>query len=178
MRQHKTGLSEGWALNNLALAYHHNRDFSRAITVSQEAVEFFRSRNDQRGEAASLNTYGMACRESGLIADAVEASRQTYELFHELDDHQHLSGALGNYAAALESDMHGLQEALAMHQDAVRMAQESGDPRNLAALKNLYGTALLKVARFQEAEIEHRHALDLYRSIGDKHGESMRIAKT
>ena len=64
------------------------------------------------------------------------------------------------------------EEAIAAHQDAVSIYQETGDRQGEATALNNLGAALQELRRFEGAISLHEGAVSVFREIGDRQGEA------
>ncbi len=76
--------SEGYALNDMGLAYRHLGEVERAIDNYEQALVIFREIGDRRGEGNTLGNLGLAYADLGQVERAIGILEQALRIGQEI----------------------------------------------------------------------------------------------
>lgn len=141
-------------------------DYARAAALYTEALHYFRSLHDRRGEAAALNSLGMVWRDQGDFARARELYEQALHLRHELGDRQSVAATLNNLALLL-GELGEYEEAVHLHEESLAIKRAFGDRRGIAASLNNLGMLTRARGDLARAVALYTDSLALFRELGD-----------
>lgn len=105
----------------------------------------------------------------GKADDSMAACRRSQQAYHDSGDRAGESNALHAWAE-VPINQGNLDVALRLYQQALSLAQESGDKRAMAREQGNIGLIYAQQGDFSAGENTYREALDNFREIGDKHG--------
>jgi CHAT domain-containing protein/tetratricopeptide (TPR) repeat protein len=148
-------------------------DLKQALALYRKALATFRSLKDRLQEAATLYGIGMVHYIGNQPADAVSAFEQSLEIWREVGDRRQEGMTLNQIARTAGRLLGDVPRALAAFQEALPLAQETGDLdlqctlfHNLAELQASRGDLPAAVAALEQA-------LEIYRRRSDPAGEAL-----
>lgn len=145
------------------------RDYRRAIEVSEASLYLCRRQGDTRGIAWSLNSLGWVAVDQGNYERARAVQRESLELFRAVGDHRGSASSL-NCLGEIAAAQGDYQRATRRHQEGIALLRGLGNPWDAAwPLLNLG-----RVAAFQgdygRASRLIGESLGLFRDAGDMWG--------
>ena len=159
----------GELLDKIGQIHWHLSEFDVAFGYLEEALAIRRTLGDHQGEAASLGHLAIVCWHRGDHHGAADRFREALVLHERAGDvrgllmtHNNIGDVefhLGHYDAALE------------HYEKAAAIAEMGRQYKAIWLNNM-ANVLHRTGRSDEALGNYRAALEVYREIGDRRGES------
>jgi tetratricopeptide (TPR) repeat protein len=146
------------------------RHFSDWITLSRTALTAAQALHDQRGQAAALNSLGVALREVRRFDEAITACQNAAQIYRDTSDRHGEGGTLNNLGLAF-LEVRRFDEAITAYQNAAQIYRDTSDRHREGRALNNLGNALREVRRFDEAITAHQEHLQISRDTGDRHGE-------
>jgi tetratricopeptide (TPR) repeat protein len=145
-----------------------------AITVGRMALSAARRMGDRLGEAALLNSLGLALKHVRRLSDAITCHQDMLAITRELGDRRNEVVGLNNLGIALwEKRQHA--EALTIHRQAAAISRELGNRTREAVAVNELGTCLREMGRIDEALAAHQEAVVIFREVGARHSEGLAL---
>lgn len=126
---------EAYCLQTLASSYLDTCHIDDALSAVQQAYDLFQQVQDERGKAATLNTWGKIHTERGDTAAALSYHQQAAQIAHHIDYTFHLCEAY-RLQALLESDITVASDLL----------QRAYDVADRSAVKGLAWQVLTSIA--------------------------------
>lgn len=149
-----------WGFPDLAVRFYHD-----ALQVHAEI-------NDPSGRAIVLNNLGVTYLSLSNKKKALDYLNQALAAYHDAGDRRAESLALINIGAVENFLAHDAQRAITFFQQAIAGLEPLNDRSNEANAFEMLGVAWASLHKQDTAEMNLQRALELYRSIGDAHGES------
>jgi tetratricopeptide (TPR) repeat protein len=172
------GLDISWYIaryqNNLGIVLLQLGEHTRAGDLFRESLARFISTKDSRGEAQALNNLGDLHLHRGETDLAHTAYSRAFDIFSAVGSRSEIAiGQLnrGNTLPVPER----LDDALALHRQALATFRYITDKRNETATLNAIGSALFRSGRYVEASAHHAAALALARVIGASQEEAQAL---
>mgnify|MGYP001614519156 CR=1 FL=1 len=158
----------GGVFCNLGQVYRHLGDIRESITYHEKALRIFRELGDQLWEGISYCLLGRA--KMDLSRDEVKEgmclTERALNIFSELGEHRwvcHSKGNLGVGCIKLEQ----YREAKVHLDEALRIAEETGDERGKGIHWNYLGKVHFNQKHYQEAINANEYAYSLALLVGD-----------
>ncbi|MGN9846101.1 tetratricopeptide repeat protein [Nonomuraea sp. H19] len=159
---------EGFALNNLGIAYRDAGLLEEALDACEQALAIAENGRDR---AATLVNLGAMLRRLGRGEEAIAACREAAEFFETAGDTRGLARARGNLGSVLR-DLGRRGEALALLREVVADFDRLGGQEDTGIALNNLAHALLDDDRPQEAETHAREAVERHRAAGARWRET------
>ena len=140
------------------------------LNAARRAVEEARRSGDRHAEAEGLLQLSEMRRQRGMdVAEAMRLARQAAAIFGEFHDG---AGEARAYYALGQAcrDAKLIDEALAAHRTAARLAEHAGTTQVQAQVLEGIGSLLTAMGRQFEGVTTLRRSVELFRDVGDAHG--------
>lgn len=150
----------GWGFPDQAVRFYH------------DALQLHAEINDPPGRAIVLNNLGVTYLSLSNKKKALDYLNQALTAYKTAGDRRAVNLTLINIGAVEIFLDHNAQAAVALFQEAITGLEPLNDRSNQADAFELLGVAWAGLHKLDTAEMNLRRALELYRSIGDGHGEA------
>ena len=150
----------GWGFPELAV-----RSYRSALQLQVEI-------DDKPGKAMVLNNLGVMYLALSNKKKALDYLDQARTAYHDEGDGHGEILTLINMGAAENFLAHDARKAITLLQQAIGELEPLHDRTNLADAYDLLGVVWAGLHKSERAEINFGRALDLYRALGDAHGEA------
>jgi class 3 adenylate cyclase/tetratricopeptide (TPR) repeat protein len=135
---------------------------SKAQIAYRKAFDLYRSLGDGQGMARTMARLGRCVLNGGGLSDARQILVEALTLARQ--HHERISETNSLMGLAVLAHLTGdAPEAIRLHQEAIAMMQELGDPAGLAGIRRHLGMHYLRQGRLDEAEREMQSARAVYR---------------
>ena len=145
--------AEGIARNkgNLANVYHEIGNLNQAIILYEEALSIHRKQGNQRNVGVWLENLGVIQQALGNESIALEYYEQAREIFHQISASYEESQSQARIAGSL-FELGKSDKAIAMLQQAIEKAEQSGQSIVAESLQANLGHMFTVAQRFPEAQ--------------------------
>lgn len=152
--------------------YHLLGQYDRAKDLIKEGQALFKSQNDQRGVAISINYRGKIAYRLGDYIEANEFCQESLTICRQIDYRWGMVSALETLGTASEG-LGEYKEAKGRFQEGLQICREINDRRGIATLLNGLGHVEWRLGELDQASKLCRESLEIYREIGDRRGMSL-----
>ena len=159
--------ARGW--NGLAVLVRMEGDLERAKQLNGRALVLWRSLDDKRGIAASLNNIGTALMLEGNHAAACPLLEESLALWRVLDKPNAVAQLLQNLAFSA-CERGEFAESVRLCAGALPLYEAAGNRQGLSHIYSIQATAAVRGGNFREAAARQAEALALAVEIGDQSG--------
>jgi tetratricopeptide (TPR) repeat protein len=128
-RRLKNRANEGYALNNLGVAYADLGETQRAIQFYEQRLIIAHELGDRRGEGRTLGNLGGAYADLGEPQRAIQFYEQNLIIAREIGDRRVEGGTLNNLGAA-HYKLGDTQSATLLYEQALLILRDIGDRRS------------------------------------------------
>jgi tetratricopeptide (TPR) repeat protein len=153
-------LGENRVLNNLALVALAQHDFDAVTDALERTLARARKIGDLEGEAASHQGLGNVALRTGRLGIAEEHLSEARRLFVKEGDQQGETQTIETLAQ-LTMAQGDLPRARALAEEAAASASSAGLATEMAASYAMLGRLAVAEARFEDAAVDYRRALDV-----------------
>ncbi|MBO0804553.1 MAG: tetratricopeptide repeat protein [Nocardiopsaceae bacterium] len=139
-----------------------------ALVHAQDALDFYRSVGDRRGEASATGWMGLIYYYSGKFRESLaygQDARSLYAQYGDLADEARVIFHCGISCMELGR----LSESLALLRESLAIFERSGNAHSLARTLNSLGEVSRRQGYHREALENYRRALSIFRDIGARH---------
>ena len=150
----------GWGFPDLALHFY------------RDALQLHAQVNDQPGKAVLLNNLGVTYLSLSNKKKALDFLNQARTAYDQAGDRHAAVLTLINIGAGENFLARDHQRAISLFQEAIAELAPFNDRANQADAYELLGVVWAGLRRQETAETNFRRALELYRELGDTHGEA------
>ena len=171
-------VTEADALNNLGVIYDYLGKYQEAISVYQHSLGIHKKRQDRNKEGKTLNNLGGIYRNLGQYQKALDYYDLSRKIRNETGDPAGESRILNNIAeihhflAQQQEQLDELaiaeqkyQQALLLYQEALKLAEISGDRAGQVSIINNIGTVYSRLKQYQKEEAIYKQALAIAQEI-------------
>jgi tetratricopeptide (TPR) repeat protein/DNA-binding SARP family transcriptional activator len=155
------------AASDLSLPELRVGNYDDALLHVGEAADIFRSADDARNVAASLDRMGAIFRFKGQAREALAYHQEALEIYRNARNDRGVADAICNSGAAY-IDLGRYSEAITHYQRALSLYQKIGYLRGEALCFNNIGDAMCQLGLYRDAMPNLEKALELYRMTGAK----------
>ncbi|WP_051173773.1 ATP-binding protein [Amycolatopsis orientalis] len=166
---------EGTALDNLGLTDHHFQRPLKAIRRHRRALDIFERLGDLHLQANVLNNIGAAYQTLNRWQEAAEYHQRDLAICKKLDASTCELSAL-EHLITISDHVEDQNLVIKYSTEAIRICRQLDDKPREGRVLNALGEALQALERWQEADNIHATALDIFRSLGDRHSEALTLA--
>jgi len=153
------------SLNELGMLHQARGDLERASELHQKALDLSREIASPWDEAHALAGLGRCALEAGRIAEAQADFQQAHAIFQRIGDRAGGQTDVLNDMAKLHRVRGDLDQAGALHRQALDLAQEIDNPREEAHALAGLGRCALEAGRIAEAQAHLRQALTIFQQM-------------
>jgi len=141
----------------------------KALESYEEALRLWRSLDDRRAEAETLELIGVIHYFLDEKQKALDVFHQGLQLWRAAEDRQHEAEVLNNIGVVYRSL--GLQQkSIESYQQALPLRRAAGDRKGLAITLDNIGLAYLDAGELQKALDHFNQALALFRELNERAG--------
>jgi len=170
-------MQEAAVLQTLVKAYSMAKDYKKAVSTAQEALERFEESGEKRGEAAALEMLALGLSQQGDMNKAVKYAKQQVEVLKEIGDRVGEARAMrtvcriwalgGNLDAALKS----AKEAASIYEDLGLVSEQ-------ATTMQLISDCQLQCGAAEDSGKSAEEARDLFKGTGDHEHEAAALLQS
>lgn len=177
---------EAVSLGNIALIYLFLGEPQRALRTFLEVLEIDRSQGNRKSEAITLNNIGGAYNQLNERREARSYFEQALAIHREMGNREQqvfslLNLANGTFLRAMHSassiDSGEIADALDLELEAVRLAEELGNPFLLGHAYMCLGGSYETAGFFEEGKAHLEKALAFWRQIGHREHEAWTLGE-
>lgn len=139
--------------------------YDDALLHVEDAAEIYRSTNDDRNVAGSLDRIGAIYRFKGQAREALAYHQEALWIYREIQNDRGVADALCNAGAAY-IDLGRYAEAVTYCQNALKLYQKIDYLRGEALCFNSIGDAMCQLGLYRDAMSNLKRAHELYRMTG------------
>jgi tetratricopeptide (TPR) repeat protein len=150
----------GWGFPDMAVRFYH------------DALQIHAQTGDKLGKAVVLNNLGVIYLAQSNKKKSLEYLNQALASYHDAGDRHAETLTLINIAASENFLAHDAQKAISLLQHAINELEPFNDRTNEADAYEMLGVVWAGLHKQETAEMNFERALELYRSVGDAHGEA------
>ena len=154
------------ALIGLTVLTGNTGNFPRARKTAEEAIALNEALGDDWGAAYATHMLGAALLEEGELAEAELLFEQSTDAFRRLGD-QHSAFLVTRNLARLLDRRGERERERALHEDTLRLAQETHNPRIEASTLGALAIIAARDGRSGDAMAMLRRSLRIHRDLGD-----------
>eukprot|EP00930_Biecheleria_cincta_P057998 TRINITY_DN43865_c0_g1_i1.p1 TRINITY_DN43865_c0_g1~~TRINITY_DN43865_c0_g1_i1.p1 ORF type:complete len:860 (+),score=224.71 TRINITY_DN43865_c0_g1_i1:49-2628(+) len=164
-------IEEAGTLQTLVKAYVLAKDYEKAVSTAQEALERFEESGLKSGEAAALEMLSLGLAQQGDLGKAVKYAKQQVETLREIGNRVHEARALRTVCRiwALAGN---LDAALKSAREAAFIYQELGLVSEHATTMQLISDCQLQCGAPEDSWKSAEEACDLFKGAGDHEHEA------
>ncbi|HEX8515955.1 MAG TPA: tetratricopeptide repeat protein [Bacteroidia bacterium] len=166
-------------LSNIGVVYSDMGNNDKALEYYKRSLELARQINNRNSMAGSVGNIGTVFQSKAreflskgdtlnfrkALDEALEYFEQYYSIAEELNNKNYLSISLINIASVHES-LGNLELALKKNLEALRIAEESGDKKNIALSMGALGSISMQRKEYKKAEHYFLEAVGVADSVG------------
>lgn len=169
----KENCPRGTARAKHLIALYHLRsgDLRSAVEISREALDIFHDISDENGISSTLNTLGIAFRNTGSFDRGLDCLMKSLKIEKERNDPGNLVKLYGNIGNIFDS-MGQYPEGLQYYTKCLELAEELNDSNVKADAYSNLGTCYHHLGESGKSARAHRKALKTRESLGDQEGIS------
>lgn len=170
-------VQEAAVLQTLVKAYSMAKDYKKAVSTAQEALERFEESGERYGEACALEMLALGLSQQGDMTKSVKYAKQQVEILREIGDRVGEARALrtvcriwalgGNLEAALKS----AKEAASIYEDLGLVSEQ-------ATTMQLISDCQLKCGAAEDSGKSAEEARDLFKGAGDPTQEAAALLQS
>jgi tetratricopeptide (TPR) repeat protein len=159
-------------LNNMAVLYNEQKDEQKSFEFYQKSLRLREEINDKMGIAESLNNIGLIYKERGDAKKALECFTRSYQLHEEMGDLSGMAyslsntGLIYNDSAAFKNAVHLFPKALDYHKRSLKIREEIGDKKGMAASYHFLATTMAQWSKPAEGIPYGEKSLELAQETG------------
>lgn len=167
LKARNTGMTYEEAIchNNLGNVHRKTGDFAKAMESYEKAIEVFRKINDVAAVSDCLNNIGNLYSDNHNPFRALEYYSQSLKMAQNLNDEYRLIIRYKNMAGAY-TELKDYENAGLFLEDALRLAEKSGDKSFLGSCNMLFGKLHIVKNDFIIASAFFRKSVNLFEEIG------------
>jgi CHAT domain-containing protein/tetratricopeptide (TPR) repeat protein len=162
---------QGHVLNAIGSVYRDLHLVDEAKELYAQALDAFRTQEDEPGEAQASNNLGVVAVDSGRPHDAARWFALALEHYERLGDARRQALARSNLGRAL-AERGDLETAIPQLESAARDLADMRAAAEAAAACASLGGVYAKVQRYEAAEGAYREARDLFAEVGNLVGQA------
>jgi tetratricopeptide (TPR) repeat protein len=156
----------------LSAARQRSGQHEAALPLAEDAAAIYRSLDDRRGEAGSLDQIGLAYQCTARSREALAYFQEAQILYHAMAD-QRGEADTRSHAGIACWHLGRYREALAHISSALALYREVGDPRGEAKALNNLGRIHLYNGYHREALDAYEESMQIFRKIGGAQNEAI-----
>jgi tetratricopeptide (TPR) repeat protein len=156
------------ALRRLAVFMDQQNQLDRAGELLQEALGYYQSLGDRKGEATTLNSLGVVSRSLHDFDSAERLYRESVEIRRQMDDPS-LSGTLSNLGILCLDRGEG-DRALQLMEEVMELDRAKSDSWGIACTLNNLGNIYLEQGDCNRARRQLTEGIRSFQELGDLDG--------
>ena len=165
---HKAG--EGYAYNDLGMAYQSLGDFTTAIDYHECHLKIAKEVGDKVGEGICYGNLGFAYQSLGDFKAAIDYHGQHLKIAKEVGDKAEEGSAYGSLGCAYHR-LGDFKTAIDYHERDLKITKELGDKANEGKTYGNLGNAYQRLGDFKKAIECYKRSLKTAKEVGDKAAE-------